>query len=77
MVFLDVRRLAAADMWGSAGTRRRRQLIRAEFIAGWLSGSRQTDPEDRATLMAGAGLDVGVPVSAVAYNSYSWTWRVW
>jgi hypothetical protein len=34
MVFLDVRRLAAADMWGSAGTRRRRQLIRAEFIAG-------------------------------------------
>jgi hypothetical protein len=33
MVFLDVRRLAAADMWGSAGTRRRRQLIRAEFIA--------------------------------------------
>jgi hypothetical protein len=32
MVFLDVRRLAAADMWGTAGTLRRRRLIRAEFV---------------------------------------------
>jgi hypothetical protein len=29
-----VRRLAALDMWGAAGTRRRRQLIRAEFVVG-------------------------------------------
>jgi len=29
-----VRRLAALDMWGTAGSRRRRQLIRAEFFCG-------------------------------------------
>ena len=31
---LDVRRLAALDMWGAAGTTRRRRLIRAEFFLG-------------------------------------------
>ncbi len=31
---VNVRRLAAADMWGSAGTPRRRKLIRAEFVIG-------------------------------------------
>jgi hypothetical protein len=31
---LDVRRLAALDMWGASGTLRRRRIIRAEFIAG-------------------------------------------
>jgi len=31
---VDVRRLAAADMWGTAGTKRRRRLIRIEFFAG-------------------------------------------
>lgn len=30
----NVRRLAAVDMWGSAGTRRRRALVRAEFDVG-------------------------------------------
>ena len=34
MSLLDVRRLAALDMWGRAGTRRRRRLIRAEFLLG-------------------------------------------
>lgn len=34
MSLLDVRRLAALDMWGAAGTRRRRHLIRAEFFLG-------------------------------------------
>jgi len=34
VALLDVRRLAAADMWGSAGTIRRRRLIRAEFVVG-------------------------------------------
>lgn len=34
MVLLDVRRLAAADMWGTAGSLRRRRLIRIEFIVG-------------------------------------------
>ena len=32
----DVRRLAALDMWGSAGTMRRRRVIRAEFVVGAL-----------------------------------------
>ena len=31
---LDVRRLAALDMWGSAGSMRRRRIIRAEFVIG-------------------------------------------
>ncbi len=31
---VNVRRLAAADMWGFAGTLRRRRLIRAEFVIG-------------------------------------------
>jgi hypothetical protein len=34
MAELDVRRLAALDMWGSSGSARRRRVIRAEFIAG-------------------------------------------
>jgi hypothetical protein len=31
---MDVRRLAAIDMWGTAGTERRRRLIVAEFVLG-------------------------------------------
>jgi hypothetical protein len=31
---IDVRRLAAMDMWGAAGTQRRRRVIRAEFVIG-------------------------------------------
>lgn len=31
---LNVRRLAALDMWGSAGSVRRRRIIRAEFALG-------------------------------------------
>jgi len=34
MRFVGVRRLAALDMWGGAGTQRRRKLIRAEFLIG-------------------------------------------
>jgi hypothetical protein len=30
----DVKRLAALDMWGTTGSKRRRQLIRAEFFVG-------------------------------------------
>jgi hypothetical protein len=33
-MLLDVRRLAAVDMWGSRGGRRRRRVIRAEFVVG-------------------------------------------
>jgi hypothetical protein len=31
---MEVRRLAALDMWGTAGGARRRRVIRAEFYAG-------------------------------------------
>ena len=34
MSFIGVRRLAALDMWGLAGSERRRKLIRAEFLVG-------------------------------------------
>jgi hypothetical protein len=34
MVLPNVRRLAAVDMWGAAGTKRRRLVIRAEFVIG-------------------------------------------
>jgi hypothetical protein len=31
---IDARRLAAMDMWGTAGSPRRRRVIRAEFVIG-------------------------------------------
>jgi hypothetical protein len=31
---MDVRRLAAVDMWGTRGTMRRRRIILAEFTTG-------------------------------------------
>lgn len=34
MVFLDVRRLAALDMYGTRGSDRRRRVIRQEFLVG-------------------------------------------
>ncbi len=37
--FVDVRRLAALDMHGSAGTTRRRRIILAEFVLGATLGS--------------------------------------
>jgi hypothetical protein len=46
---LDVRRLAALDLHGVAGTRRRRRLIRAEFVLGAVGCT---------------GLGVGVAVTA-------------
>ena len=33
-MLVNVRRLAALDMWGTRGSARRRRLIRAEFIIG-------------------------------------------
>ncbi len=38
MVAVDVRRLAAIDMHGLHGTRRRRRIILAEFLAGAVGG---------------------------------------
>lgn len=36
MLGVDVRRLAAIDMWGTSGTRRRRRVILAEFTVGFV-----------------------------------------
>lgn len=38
MSLVEVRRLAAVDMYGSAGTRLRRRLILAEFVVGAAGG---------------------------------------
>lgn len=38
MARIDVRRLAAVDMYGARGALRRRQIIRAEFIVGVVGG---------------------------------------
>lgn len=35
---MNVRRLAAIDMWGVQGTRRRRRIILAEFLFGAVAG---------------------------------------
>ncbi len=35
---MDVRRLAAVDMYGGKGTQRRRRIIVAEFVAGAVAG---------------------------------------
>ncbi|NEE01955.1 hypothetical protein [Phytoactinopolyspora halotolerans] len=39
MALVDIRRLAAVDMHGSAGTRLRRSIILAEFVLGAVAGS--------------------------------------
>ena len=51
---LDVRRLAALDMHGVAGTRRRRRIIRAEFVFG-------------AVGSAGLGIWVAVTAASVGW----------
>ncbi|HEY2078127.1 MAG TPA: hypothetical protein VGH53_17495 [Streptosporangiaceae bacterium] len=48
---LDVRRLAALDMHGVAGSRLRRRIIRAEFVLG---------------AVAGAGLGIWVAIGATS-----------
>lgn len=39
---INIRRLAAVDMHGSAGTRRRRSIILAEFVLGATVGTADT-----------------------------------
>jgi hypothetical protein len=48
---MDVRRLAAIDMYGTKGTLRRRRLILAEFIVGVVG-------------LVGAGIAIGVNASS-------------
>ena len=58
MTLPNVRRLAALDMWGSAGTSRRRQLIRAEFVIGATGTPLDSfEPRDVTMTMRRACLD--------------------
>jgi hypothetical protein len=54
---LDVRRLAALDLHGPAGTRRRRRLVRAEFVLG-------------AVGCIGLGLWAGVTAPALGWRLF-------
>jgi hypothetical protein len=77
MALVDVRRLAALDMHGLAGTRRRRRLILAEFVVGALAcivvglsmATRSTGAEWR---VVGAWLaGVGVNYAVLAFHAFS------
>lgn len=64
---LDVRRLAAIDMWGSAGAPWRRWIILAEFLLGVLGGGAL----GLGLLSAGGGAGrtaVGLWLTGVAAN---------
>ncbi len=70
VAILDVRRLAAADMWGTAGKLRRRRLIRAEFAIGAvgclvLGVFAMIRASDTPWLLVGAWL-VGIGLNYVA-----------
>jgi hypothetical protein len=70
VAILDVRRLAAADMWGTAGRPRRRRLIRAEFAVGavgclLLGVFAMFTASDTTWLLVGAWL-VGIGFNYVA-----------
>jgi len=77
MALVDVRRLAAVDMHGVAGTRLRRRLILAEFILGAVGGTALG--LSAATRAAGAGwrvfgawiAGVGVNYAALALHAVS------
>ncbi len=70
---LDVRRLAAVDMHGIAGTSRRRQLIRAEFVAGAICGAGLGGWVAVASATA-AGRWLGVWVVGVGVNYIALAW---
>ena len=70
---MDVRRLAAIDMWGTRGTTRRRRIILAEFVVGvvvalglggWLLGSAHTPA---GYIIAGYIIAVGLNYAPLAW----------
>lgn len=70
MAILDVRRLAASDMWGTAGKPWRRRLIRVEFAIGavgcvLLGAFAMFTASDTTWLLVGVWL-VGVGLNYVA-----------
>jgi hypothetical protein len=79
MVGVDVRRLAAIDMYGTRGTTRRRRIILAEFVAGvvvmvafgvWLAAyASGLGGRAFGIWMIGAGLNYGpLAVYAIALS---------
>jgi hypothetical protein len=75
---MDVRRLAALDMWGARGTMRRRRIIVAEFVLGliamigigvWLFGATHGGNRVLGAWMIGAGLNYA-PLAAHAVSLY-------
>jgi hypothetical protein len=72
---MNVRRLAAIDMWGTKGTVRRRRIILAEFIVGvigalilggWAyTATSDTTGEVLGLWLIGVGLDY-IPLTAYA-----------
>jgi len=72
---LDVRRLAAADMWGTKGSERRRRLIRAEFAIGTLGctalGVFVLVSANEASWFVVGGWLVGVGVNYVPLTLYA------
>jgi hypothetical protein len=71
---LDVRRLAAVDMHGAAGTRRRRRLVRAEFVLGAAGGFGLGVWAAAAAATAGWQL-FGVWVAGVGVNYAALAWQ--
>jgi hypothetical protein len=71
---LDVRRLAAVDMHGAAGTRRRRRLVRAEFVLGAAGGIGLGVWAAAAAATAGWQL-FGVWVAGVGVNYAALAWQ--
>ncbi len=64
--FIDVRRLAALDMHGTRGTRRRRRVILAEFGLGTVAGAALG--ASAVTWDAPAGVVLGVWLLGLAAN---------
>jgi hypothetical protein len=71
---LDVRRLAAVDMHGAAGTRRRRRLVRAEFVLGAAGGIGLGVWAAAAAATAGWQL-FGVWVAGIGVNYAALAWQ--
>jgi hypothetical protein len=71
---LDVRRLAAVDMHGAAGTRVRRHLIRAEFVLG-AAGGMGLGVWVAATAAAAGWKLFGAWVAGVGVNYAALTWQ--
>jgi hypothetical protein len=74
MDLVDVRRLAAVDMHGAAGTRLRRRLILAEFVIGAVGGLALGLWAATAA-RTGAGRLLGAWIAGVGVNYVALAWH--